>query len=576
MKEVVLNGKTLTREGVVAVASGGARIRIADEAAEAVRRAARVVEQKVARGEVVYGVTTGFGNNADKLLPDPEKARKLQHNLLLTHAVGVGDPLPEALVRAVMVIRINTLLQGHSGIRLETVETLVEMVNQGVHPWIPEKGSVGASGDLAPLSHMAMVLIGLGRAYYRGELMPGGEAMAAAGIEPATLAHKEGLALNNGTALMLAYGVMTLDRLGHALRLADVVAAMTMEALAARADAFREEIHALRHHPGQITTAANLRRLMTGSDLLDAPYEVIPLGMGGYRWNREMNRIEGGKAVKPQDSYSIRCVPQVHGAVRDAWAHVDAVMARELNAVTDNPIVLPAEEDGAGDVVSAGNFHGMPLALSLSYLKAAIPSLASISERRLNKLVDPATSDGLPPFLVKNADNTDSGFMIVQYTAAAVVNDLVTRAHPASVYSIPTSANQEDHVSMGATEGRHVWSMSKDLLRVLALEAYTSAQALETRVMTLNGEFWPSENWLEEVPEADRDRLRAHAEQVFARRHAPSPAIQAVLGKIRERVEIMLVDREMADDIAAMVEMVEAGVLTEAAESVAGPLSMTG
>ncbi|MDJ0837429.1 MAG: histidine ammonia-lyase [Acidobacteriota bacterium] len=573
MKIIELDGHSLTCAQVIEICRG-AEITLSPEAEKAVTRAARVVSKKVADGEVVYGVTTGFGNNADKLLPDPEKARMLQRNLLITHAVGVGKPLDETIVRALMAIRINTLIQGHSGIRLTTVRKLAQMLNAGVLPWIPEKGSVGASGDLAPLSHMAMVLIGGGQAYYKGKLIPGAQAMKAAGIEPVNLAHKEGLALNNGTALMLAYGVLTLHHMGNMVKLADIAAAMTMEGLAGRADALRAEIHELRHHPGQMATAENLRRLVKGSDLVDIPYEEIPKSLGGWTWNREMDRIEGGKAFKPQDSYCVRCVPQVHGAVKDTLQHVQQVMTREMNAVTDNPIVLPRGDEGEGDVISAGNFHGMPLALALSFLKTAIPTLASISERRANKLVDPATSDGLPPFLVRNDDNTDSGFMIVQYTSASLVNDLASRAMPASVYSIPTSANQEDHVSMGATEGRHVYAMLDDLRRVLALEIYTAGQAIDIRTKTLDGTFWGHDDWLNDVPETDRKRLKTHADEVRARAHKSSPAVAAVMAALRENVDYMDTDREMAPDITAVLELSKGSKLVEIAEQVIGPLAL--
>jgi len=569
MNKVLLDGKTLSREKVIAVARDGARVEIAAEAIPAVARAARVIARKVADGEVVYGVTTGFGHNADKLLPDPEKARTLQRHLLLSHAVGVGKPLDEVIVRAVMTIRINTLLQGHSGIRTETLETLVAMLNAGVHPWIPEKGSVGASGDLAPLSHMAIVLIGGGKAFFRGSLMSGAEAMAAAGLTPIALAHKEGLALNNGTALMLAYGILVLDRLARALCSADIAAAMTLEALAGRSDALRAEVHALRRQPGQIATAENLRALTEGSNLIDLAPDRVPLSLGGWRLNPETRKVEGGKSQKPQDSYSVRCAPQVHGAIRDVCRFVNEVMERELNAVTDNPIVLPEDDAGAGEVISAGNFHGMPLALALSALKTAIPSLASISERRLNKLVDPATSDGLPPFLIRNADNTDSGFMIVQYTAASLVNELATRAHPASVYSVPTSANQEDHVSMGATDGRHAWDMSADLLRVLSLELFGAAQALELRIKTLDGTFFGDDTWLEGIPKRYRDRLHQHAEDVRSRTYAPGAPIVAVHRMIREAVPFTEVDREMAIDIEAMLALVDSGRLLTCAPELA-------
>ena len=574
---IVMNGHSLSRDQVMAIARAGAVVSIDPKAESKVNLAAQVIQEKVAAGEVVYGVTTGFGSNADKLLPNAAAADRLQRNLIVTHAVCVGDPLDEALVRALMAIRINTLLQGHSGIRLTTIETLVRHLNEGLHPVIPAKGSVGASGDLAPLSHMAMPLLGEGEVIYRGERMSAAEALSRTGIEPVVLTYKEGLSLNNGTALMLACGCLALDDLSRLLKLADIAAGMSLEAMAGRGDAFRAEIHACRAHPGQVATAANIRALYAGSNLVDLDYAAVPQNKGAWTWNRELKRFEGGKAVRPQDSYSLRCVPQVHGAVKDAWHYVEGVMARELNSVTDNPIVIPdLDHPGKGEVLSAGNFHGMPLALALSFLKAAIPSLASISERRTQKLVDAANNDGLPSFLVRNDDATDSGFMIVQYTAAALVNDLATRAHPASVYSVPTSANAEDHVSMGANEGRHVLEMIGDLNDVIALELYTAAQALDVRMKTLDGTFWANNDWLQDVPEPHRDRLREHAQSMRSRRYQPGAALAAVHKVIRDQVGIRFIerDRPMAEDVAAMCRAVRENRLLPAAEAVAGQLDL--
>ncbi|MEO7052433.1 MAG: aromatic amino acid ammonia-lyase, partial [Rhodanobacter sp.] len=500
-----------------------------------VQRAADFLADKVSCGEPIYGVTTGFGSNADKLLgahrlrdelpggnphqPEGTLLEELQHNLIITHAVCVGKPFAAEVVRAMLVIRINTLMRGHSGIRVSTLEALTAMLNAGVVPVVPEKGSVGASGDLAPLSHLAIVLLGAGEAFYQGERMAGAEALRRAGLTPIRLSFKEGLALNNGTAQMLATGVLALDALEQLLDMADLAAAMTLDAFAGRSGALRAEVHALRPHPGQVETAAHVRKLLEGSTLLDIPYHLVPrfkpwsaeawsepddqsLSFDiSWDWvpaNQRHGRqafygrflpFKGGKKHQPQDAYSLRCMPQVHGAVRDAWAQACRVFDIELNSVTDNPLIFPDNEDAQfieEQVISAGHFHGMPLALAMSYVKAALPVLASISERRLNKLVDAATNDGLPAFLTGNEDGTDSGFMIVQYTAAALVNDLATRAHPASVYSIPTSANAEDHVSMGANEARHVLEMMEDLGHVLALELCTAAQALDYRQEMLN------------------------------------------------------------------------------------------
>lgn len=532
---LLLDGRGLSRAQVVAAAHGRVRIALDPTALVRVRRAADFLADRAGRGEPIYGVTTGFGSNADRLLGahrardelpggNPERREgtlleELQHNLVITHAVCVGEPFGPEVVRAMLAIRINTLLRGHSGIRAETVEALAAMFNAGIVPVVPRKGSVGASGDLAPLSHLAIVLLGGGEAFLDGERMPGAEALARRGLAPVRLSHKEGLALNNGTAQMLACAVLALDRLEALIELADLAAAMSLDAFAGRSGAFKQAVHELRPHPGQVETARRLRELLDGSTLIDIPYHLVPrfkpwLAQAwddpadqahrfdiawdwvppGQRHGREafytrFLPFRGGKKHQPQDAYSLRCIPQVHGAVRDALAQAARVLDVELNAVTDNPLVFPDAPDARAiedQVVSAGHFHGMPIALAMSYVKAAIPVLASISERRLNKLVDPATNDGLPAFLIGNEDATDSGFMIVQYTAAALVNDLASRAHPASVYSVPTSANAEDHVSMGANEARHVLEMCEDLSDVLALELYTAAQALEYRQDMLN------------------------------------------------------------------------------------------
>ena len=415
MKPILLDGKSLTRDRLVEIAFG-ASVELDKGALKDVARAADFLAEQVRREEPIYGVSTGFGSNADKLLgahplrdelPGATKSgrslhEELQYNLIVTHAVCVGEPMAPEIVRAMLGIRINTLLKGHSGIRVETLQALAAMLNAGIVPVVPSLGSVGASGDLAPLSHLAIVLLGGGEAFHGGERMSGAEALERAGLSPVSLSYKEGLALNNGTAQMLATGVLALGKLEDLLDTADLAAAMTIDAFAGRLGAFAAEVHALRPHPGQLHVAARLRALLEGSTLADIAYARVP-----------------GKKVQPQDSYSLRCVPQVHGAVRDAVEQAKRVVDVELNAVTDNPLVFPEAGDAPLDrqVISAGHFHGMPLALAMSYVKASIPVLASISERRLNKLVDPATSDGLPGFLVGNEDGTESGYMIVQYTA---------------------------------------------------------------------------------------------------------------------------------------------------------------
>jgi histidine ammonia-lyase len=620
-QEVVrLDGQSLTRAQVVAVGDG-ARVELDEAQLLHVQRAADFLRDMVARQEPIYGVSTGFGSNADKLLgahrlrsgPDVHGSvlEELQRNLIVTHAVCVGEPFPAQVVRAMLVIRINTLMRGHSGIRVETLRAQAALLNAGIVPVVPQKGSVGASGDLAPLSHLAIVLLGGGEAFYQGERMPGAEALRRAGLQPVALSHKEGLALNNGTAQMLATGVLACAQLERLLDTADLAAATTLDAFAGRLRAFDEHVHALRPHPGQVQSAANLRRLLDGSTLADIAYHLVPkfrpwcadsweaggaqhaLGFdigwdwvpldqrhGRERFYARFRPFRGGKKHQPQDSYSLRCIPQVHGAVRDALAQAQRVLDVELNAVTDNPLLFPDLEGARNiedQVVSAGHFHGMPLALAMSYLKAAIPVLASISERRLNKLVDPATSDGLPAFLIGNEDGTESGFMIVQYTAAALVNDLCSRAHPASVYSIPTSANAEDHVSMGANEGRHVLEMCEDLSRVLALELYTAAQALDYRRDMINaarslarsGDVEALAAKVQGAPlpgSPERAPFLAEVEQLRAELAAsdefhPGDAVATMLRRLRAHIPFMARDRAMDGEVALVCRLVASGEL---------------
>lgn len=609
MRPVRLDGVSLTQRTLVEVAHG-AHVELDPTSLKAVARAADFLATQVAREEPIYGVSTGFGSNADKLLGahparggDGSLHQELQDNLIVTHAVCVGEPFAPEVVRAMLCIRINTLLRGHSGIRVETLQALTSMLNAGIVPVVPQLGSVGASGDLAPLSHLAIVLLGGGEAFYQGERLPGNEALERAGLEPVTLSYKEGLALNNGTAQMLATGVLALHRLEDLLETADIAAAMTIDAFAGRLGAFAEEVHALRPHPGQVRAAANLRDLLEGSTLSDIPYHLVPKFREWTRdawpagddarfdicWNwvplaqrhgREkfytrFRPFRGGKKHQPQDSYSLRCIPQVHGAVRDALEQAQRVLDIELNSVTDNPLVFPdADAQHVEEqVISAGHFHGMPLALAMSYVKAAIPVLASISERRLNKLVDPATSDGLPPFLIGNEDGTESGLMIVQYTAAAIVNDLASRAMPASVYSIPTSANAEDHVSMGANEARHVLAMANDLGKVLALELMTAAQALDLRRDMINAARTLADRGDVEVFAAkvqggpardDADRAKfldevegLRAELANAEAFHPGKAVAAAHAAIRARVAYMQRDRALDGDVGAAVKLVE-------------------
>jgi histidine ammonia-lyase len=627
VQAIELDGRRLSIAAVLDIAARRRPTRLSRAALKRVQLSADFLAKELKRGEPIYGVTTGFGSNADRLLENSRRRARpgdelpivaeLQRNLIISHAVCVGEPLSPELVRAMLAIRINTLLQGHSGVRVVTLERLQDLLRLDLIPVVPGKGSVGASGDLAPLSHLALALIGEGEVFENGVRVPAAEALARAGLTPLTLSFKEGLALNNGTGQMLASAILAIGRLQDLTRQADINAALALEAFCGRSAAFDARVHDLRPHPGQIAAAANMRRLTDGSRLVDIPYHRVPrfhpwsahawTNADGdprtfdVRWDyvpkaergaraRHYQRnlpFRGGKKMQPQDAYSLRCVPQVHGAVKDTLERVREIVEIELNSVTDNPLIFPEASGDDDCVVSAGNFHGMPIALALTQLKCVIPVLASISERRLAKLVDPATNDGLPPFLIGNEDGTDSGHMIVQYTAAALVNELATKAHPATVYSVPTSANAEDHVSMGATEGRHVLEMLGDLEKVLALELLVGTQALEFRLQILAASYSLATNLgvqalrskLRNLSQVASDESVALAEDVkrlqVDLRHLkdvrPAAPIRAVLDLVRSRgIEFMARDRLLSPDIARAIEMVESGEVVRAVEAALG------
>lgn len=469
MSTIVLDGEHLTLEDVVAVAyapSTGTTIEtsLSEEAWGKVRRAQRAVQGFIARGEAVYGVTTGFGAFKDRIIP-PEQVQQLQRNILMSHAVGVGDPLDEPATRAMMLIRANTLAKGHSGIREETLRLLLAMLDRGVHPVVPSVGSLGASGDLAPLAHLSLPLIGLGEAVYRGERLPGAEALTRAGLSPVTLEAKEGLALTNGTAFMAAVGVLTTVQAENLACVADVAGCLSLEALHGTPRAFDARIHAARPHPRQIECAAFIRQLIEGSTFTrpDDPLNV-------------------------QDAYTLRCIPQVHGAVRDAILYARWVLSIELNSATDNPLIFFDEATGQAEVISGGNFHGEPLAIAMDYLALALTELGNISERRLTRLTDECSNqETLPSFLIKHG-GLNSGFMLTQYTAAALASENKVLAHPASVDTIPTSANTEDHVSMGAAAARQARQIAANVERILALELFAAAQGIDFRRQALGPE----------------------------------------------------------------------------------------
>lgn len=416
-------------------------------------KAREVVERALKEKKIIYGITTGFGNFKNKVI-DIKSVEDLQKNLIRSHSTGVGEPLTAEQVRAVMIVRLNSLSQGFSGVRLKLIELIREILNKNIVPYVPSQGSVGSSGDLAPLSHIGLVLMGEGKAWYKGKLMSGTRALQSAGVKPLTFGAKEGLAFTNGTSVMTGIAALVVSDTKKLLNVADMGCALTAEAILAVSDAFDPRIHKVRHHIGQIESAQNIRNFIVGSKLVDSKRDRI------------------------QDSYSLRCAPQVHGAVRGAFSYVSSVVDREINAVTDNPLVFSA----GGEVLSGGNFHGEPIAIAMDTLGIALSELANISERRTAKLVDPATNEGLPAFLIdpKKA-GLHSGLMISQYTAAALVSENKVLAHPASVDSIPTSANQEDHVSMGTIAARKAVKILENVENVLAIEFLTACQGIDFR-----------------------------------------------------------------------------------------------
>ncbi len=467
----------------------GSVVALSDTAISAIERSRAVVEKLIAEGKVVYGITTGFGKFKDVYV-ESDKVSELQTNLIRSHAVGVGDELPEEIVRAAFLTRLNSLAKGFSGIRPELAKTAMAILNANICPIVPSQGSVGASGDLAPLSHMGLALMGEGEVMYQGKRMPCAEALKLAGIAPISFTAKEGLAWNNGTSVMLATISLALKRAERLADLADISCALTLEAVRGTGNAFRPEIHSVRPHPGQQRSALRIRSLVDGSKLVDS--------------------VEG----RVQDAYSIRCAPQVHGASRDALTYVRTVVETELNSVTDNPIVFP----DSGEILSGGNFHGEPLAQAADMLSIAVAELGSVSERRTARLVDNNTSEGLPLFLIKpEYAGFHSGLMMPQYTAAALVSENKVLSHPASVDSIPTSANQEDHVSMGSIATRKSLQIAKNVESVVAIELLTAIQAVD---------FLGAENL--------------------------APHTRAVYDAVREVVPFIEQDRILHDDIIAL------------------------
>ena len=505
-----LTGRSLAVEDVERVALGDVRVVLGASGADQIEASRALIERAVESGTPTYGVNTGFGRFVDVAISRQDVGR-LQLNLLRSHACAVGEPFPREVVRGAMLLRANALATGASGVRRETVELLLAMVNAGVHPVVPSRGSLGASGDLAPLAHLALPLVGEGRAEFGGELLDGGEALGRAGLMPVRLSAKEGLALINGTQFMAAIGALVLSRASRLVRIADIAAAQSVEAVRASRTPFAPEIQALRPHPGQLASAANLYALLDSSEINES-----------HRW-----------CGRVQDAYSLRCSPQVHGACRDAIAYARSVVAIELNAATDNPLVF-ADRD---EVLSNGNFHGEPVAIALDTLKIALAELAGISERRIERMVNPTMSEGLPPFLAEQG-GLNSGFMIPQYVAAALVSENKVLAHPASMDSIPTSAGQEDHVSMGNAAGLKALRVLDNAEHALAIELLAGAQAIE-----------------------------------FLAPLQPGDGVRAVHDAVRAISPRLVEDRSLSGDIELVADAIRSGAIVAAAESEVGAIA---
>ena len=496
---IILTGNDLTLEELSRIVYEKEKIELHPDSIKKIIKCRDYVEKIVEEDRVVYGLTTGFGKFATIKI-SRDHIEELQRNLILSHSTGVGPNLSIEETRAVMLLRINVLVKGHSGIRLSTLQTLIDMLNKGVHPCIPEKGSVGASGDLAPLSHLALVLLGEGKAEYNGKIISGEEALQLANIEPVVLKAKEGLALNNGTQVMTGVGALNLLRAERLCQIADVIACMSIDALLGTRSAFDEHIHVLRPHKGQKISANNLNNLLKESEL----------------------NLSHKYCSNVQDAYSLRCTPQVNGAVRDALEYVRKTLEIEMNSATDNPLIFPDDDK----VISGGNFHGEPVAFAMDTMAFTISELANISDRRTEQLLNPALNNGLHPFLAPRP-GLDSGFMIAQVTSAALVSENKILSHPASVDSIPTSANQEDHVSMGTIGAMKARSIIDNVCTVLAIELMTASQALDCREIK------------------------------------SSHAIEAVKKEIRNTVKHLDHDRIMADDINNLTQIIDSNLIPE-------------
>jgi histidine ammonia-lyase len=509
MKTISLGFDGMTLADLVAIARDGAQVKLTKDSEKRIGETRRLVEKWVDDERTIYGITTGFGALSDVVISKKD-ARRLQENILVSHAAGVGEPLDEETVRAVMALRIKDLARGHAGIRLETVEHLIALLNGGVCPVVPEKGSVGASGDLAPLAHLSLVLLGLGEAFFKGQRISGSQVLSECGLKPIQLEAGEGLALVNGTQVMTAIGALAVYDAIRLSRLTDIAAAMSLEVLMGSRTEFNSKIHLVRPHPGQAAAADNMERIIRNSEIITS--------------HKDCSRI--------QDAYTLRCSPQVHGASKDTINYCRNVIETEMNSSTNNPLIFSESRD----FLLGGNFHGQPVALALDFLSMAVSELANISERRIERLVNPMLS-GLPAFLVRDG-GLNSGFMITQYTAAALVSENKVLCHPASVDSIPTSANKEDHVSMGTISARQCREVIKNTENVIAIELLCAAQALD-----LFTNLKPGDGTLE-------------AYRV-----------------IRKAIPSLEKDRILSKDISAMLELTHNGKILKAVEKSVGALN---
>lgn len=504
-----IDGNSLNMDEVIRVSRHYEPVEMSEAGRHQVEASRSVVEKLLNSENPVYGISTGFGD-LSRIWISPEEREKLQRNLILSHAAGVGDPLPEDVVRAAILMRANSLAKGFSGIRPETIDMLLALLNRRVYPAVPSKGSVGASGDLSPLSHIALVLMGEGKAFVNGAIVPGAEALRQAGLTPIAFAAKEGLALINGTQIMTAVGALAWVDAADLMKAADIAAAMSLEALRGTRAAYDSRISQIRPHPGQLATCSNMLRITEDSRIMESHEHC----------------------GKVQDAYSLRCVPQVHGASKDAVRRTLETLIIEMNSATDNPLIFP----DSGEVISGGNFHGQPVALVMDYLKTALAEIGSISERRVNRMLDAHLSD-LPPFLTAYP-GVDSGLMITQYTAAALVSENKVLSHPACVDSIPTSANQEDHVSMGTIAARQAREILENVRHVVAIEMLVAAQGLD-----------------------------------FLKPLVPGIGVRAAYQSVRAGVPHLEEDRVPAEDIYTVYQLLVQGEIVKAVECAVGGLS---